>query len=604
MRAVIFDLDGTLIDTEEVLDSCIVEACTSFGATPSRAQLASVRGFSDEGPNGWPTSLLAQLQFPAPPPSPAALFSAVDALFLLRAPSAALLPGVADLVAALSAAGIPIAICTSSMRRHYDLKRSAHQASVFRHFSHAVCVDDVGDPAFAKPHPRPYLLAASLLGLPPGKCVAVEDSIPGITSALAAGCAVVAVPSARDAAAARALGAHAVLSSLAEWDFSGAGLRGGGSGGGAAATSAPPSPPPRLLPPPPPAADAHAPDAVRSSCSWVCARASHVALEELPLRALAGRLGEGLQRAAVAPPWDEHGWHWCGDAMGEGGVQGPRTSHYVLVLNALNWCFWPSSAAVEGGGGGGMEYENLARGLKAVMEANPAAFDADRLAATSPQDLAEWVPGIPDPSERAARVREVGRVLLKKFEGSGLALIATCGGSAVALVGALAALFPGFRDESVYVGPGGEARQVFFYKRAQILVGDLWGAYGRRVCTSGEGGGWSSKAPVAFYDIGELTCFADYRIPQLLEARGVLVYAPALKAKVEGGVELAPGGAEEVEIRAATVVAVERVRGVLKALHGAEVTAVELDWLLWNEGEVESANGKLPKHHRTRSVFY
>ena len=69
LSAVVFDLDGTLVDTEEVLDGCISEATLSLtGVSPTHANLAAVRGFADEGPGSWPERLLSSL----PPPSPSA----------------------------------------------------------------------------------------------------------------------------------------------------------------------------------------------------------------------------------------------------------------------------------------------------------------------------------------------------------------------------------------------------------------------------------------------------------------------------------------------------------------------------------------------------
>jgi beta-phosphoglucomutase-like phosphatase (HAD superfamily) len=55
-----------------------------------------------------------------------------------------------------------------------------------------VCGDEVE--GFNKPHPRPYLKAAELLGVAPERCVAVEDSPPGTASAVAAGCTVLVIP--------------------------------------------------------------------------------------------------------------------------------------------------------------------------------------------------------------------------------------------------------------------------------------------------------------------------------------------------------------------------------------------------------------------------
>ena len=88
-------------------------------------------------------------------------------------------------------------------------------------------------------------------------------------------------------------------------------------------------------------------------------------------------------------------------------------------------------------------------------------------------------------------------------------------GSAVRLVDLIAASFPGFRDQAVYRG-----RQVFLYKRAQIFVADVFGAF------QGKGLG-------RFHDMGQLTMFADYRVPVVLEKLGGILHVDiALKKRV------------------------------------------------------------------------
>ncbi len=143
---------------------------------------------------------------------------------------------------------------------------------------------------------------------------------------------------------------------------------------------------------------------------------------------------------------------------------------------------------------------------------------------------------------------------------------------------------PGFRDTAEYAG-----RTVHFYKRAQIFAGDVHGAFG--------GAGLGALAGME-----RLTAFADYRLPQLLRARGVLVYVPDLARRVDAKEELAAGSPEEVEIRACTIVAVERLRAVVGALTGREVPAFAIDWRLWEIGE--RARDALPPHHRVRTTFY
>eukprot|EP01018_Ginkgo_biloba_P037482 Gb_09644 [translate_table: standard] len=120
------------------------------------------------------------------------------------------------------------------------------------------------------------------------------------------------------------------------------------------------------------------------------------------------------------------------------------------------------------------------------------------------------------------------------------------------LVESAAEMLYGFRDHSVYKG-----HQVFLYKRAQIFVADVWGAF------KGQGYG-------AFHDIGSITIFADYIVPAVLRQLGVLTYSPSLATIVDGNRELASGTEEEVEIRACTIYAVEKMRELIGTKVGKE----------------------------------
>lgn len=75
--------------------------------------------------------------------------------------------------------------------------------------------------------------------------------------------------------------------------------------------------------------------------------------------------------------------------------------------------------------------------------------------------------------------------------------------------------FSGFRDEAIYDG-----RQVFFYKRAQILVADLVGVY-------------QDLGQEPFKNKAELTMFADYRVPQILRHVGIFEYSEELATKID-----------------------------------------------------------------------
>jgi hypothetical protein len=82
---------------------------------------------------------------------------------------------------------------------------------------------------------------------------------------------------------------------------------------------------------------------------------------------------------------------------------------------------------------------------------------------------------------------------------------------------------------------------------------------------------------------------------------GVMVYSESLARKVDAKEVLPFGSEEEVEIRAATIVAVEKLQ---QSLHrrGRDLLAIEVDWLLWQWGE--SMKDEIPPHHRTLTIYY
>lgn len=141
------------------------------------------------------------------------------------------------------------------------------------------------------------------------------------------------------------------------------------------------------------------------------------------------------------------------------------TCQYIFVLDALNFCFWPVD---------GLEYDTLAKCLKDTLLRDVNAFNAETLANIDEQTLQSWFPSykLPLLSERAQRLREVGSVLVDKFEGLASNMVLAAKKSAPALVRLIIENFPGFRDATVLDG-----KYVHFYKRAQILVGKKYMYY-------------------------------------------------------------------------------------------------------------------------------
>jgi HAD superfamily hydrolase (TIGR01509 family) len=121
-----------------------------------------------------------------------------------------LMPGARRLLAELAAHRVPTALVSASHRRIIDRMLEALGRE---HFRFSVAGDEV---ARTKPDPEPYLTAASALGVEPGRCAVVEDTVTGVAAAEAAGCRVVAVPSVVPIAP--ALNRH-VVGSLEEVDL-------------------------------------------------------------------------------------------------------------------------------------------------------------------------------------------------------------------------------------------------------------------------------------------------------------------------------------------------------------------------------------------------
>lgn len=133
-------------------------------------------------------------------------------------------------------------------------------------------------------------------------------------------------------------------------------------------------------------------------------------------------------------------------------------------------------------------------------------------------------------------------------------------------------------------------------KRAQILVSDLWACFNKQ--SYGE-----------FYDIDEITMFADYRVPQILQSMDCVSYSQQLRQHLCDLKPLENGDVWEVEIRGASIWAVELIKQNILEMHpDAKINAVLIDFYLWDSAkELQKQQAGLGDGipcHRTRSVFY
>ncbi len=185
-QAVLFDMDGLLVDSEPLWFQVETDVMTRLGGTWTEADQQELLGSS------LPNSVRYFLDRANAPADPAQIAEWMigGIVAKVRERGVTIMPGAAELVAEVEAAGLPSALVTSSQRRVVD----AVLARTGLRFPVVVCANDV---THGKPDPESYLLAAKRLGAEPGRCLVLEDSIIGVTAAEAAGCQVVAVPALR-----------------------------------------------------------------------------------------------------------------------------------------------------------------------------------------------------------------------------------------------------------------------------------------------------------------------------------------------------------------------------------------------------------------------
>ena len=295
------------------------------------------------------------------------------------------------------------------------------------------------------------------------------------------------------------------------------------------------------------------PDEIRSACARVAAAARRV---EIVPEAIAP-YAAGLDPAPAEPaeqPYEEP----------------ERGAAHLLQLDAINFGsgWFPTLRKPPGlSGFRTIERGLLARGPWTAPEL--VQLGAPECAAVFGQDRDH-----PLMTRFAIALNELGAAVEREHDGAFLALARAGEGSAVALAERLARL-PTWADVSTYDGA-----PVPFFKRAQLAAADLHR---------------HGIAPAE--DLAALTLMADNLVPHVLRIDGVLRFDPALVARIDREELLEHGSAEEVEIRACAVHAVE----LLVAAHGA-TTAAAVDDVLWRRGG--APRYKAHPRHRARTTAY
>jgi len=175
--AVVFDLDGLLIDSERISAQAVRNTTAQFDLEPAMAEhlILTLTGRGDKDPNTNATHFGEAWRHH------------YDHLMETTPPS--LLPGVADTLTWLNNKNVPTAVATSSssVAAHKKLQTE----NIRPHFRTVTCGDEVEN---TKPNPEIYLKAAASMQLDPTQCLAMEDSENGVKAAIAAGFTVIQIP--------------------------------------------------------------------------------------------------------------------------------------------------------------------------------------------------------------------------------------------------------------------------------------------------------------------------------------------------------------------------------------------------------------------------
>ncbi|KAG9286768.1 hypothetical protein G9A89_012318 [Geosiphon pyriformis] len=309
--------------------------------------------------------------------------------------------------------------------------------------------------------------------------------------------------------------------------------------------------------------------------------------------------------------------------------------NWIFLVDLLNFSFWSEFDPQEKGTSclerfgisfNGKRYTGywslcaaINRALKNGIPITTPAFYAstEKLSNSEIKQIfqSDSIEPMPLLAERINLLREAGQILTERFNGSFANCILRANNSAMNLLNIITENFPSFRDECEFLGI-----PVQFYKRAQILIGDIW------ACFEGQGLG-------NFHDIDYMTMFADYRfafelrIPiigfrynysnnhfslKALHNLRVLSYSPHLLETLSALTLLPYGSRLEMEIRGCSIWAVELIRRIivneLKKFSPEDdatlpLNAIILDFYIWDFATANKSMMSI-KAHRTRSIFY
>jgi len=246
-----------------------------------------------------------------------------------------------------------------------------------------------------------------------------------------------------------------------------------------------------------------------------------------------------------------------------------ETIQYYFFLDSINFCFWNIRGkerwTFEKDGEWLNGYSAFSYAIKKAVLKNKKLLDASYLSNITFEEFSKIFEGKGELlllEKRHEIIRENFKILRDKYAENAANLVRIAENNVNKLIESILKDFPSFKDWSEF-----QDQKIYFLKRAQIFISDIYYAF-------------QGKHYGFFKNMEDLTIFADYKLPQLLEAEGVLVYDETLKNKIKNDVLIEKDSLEEIEIRTNTIFACEMLVQQLSKL-GRKLTSQNIDWMLW-----------------------
>jgi hypothetical protein len=200
---------------------------------------------------------------------------------------------------------------------------------------------------------------------------------------------------------------------------------------------------------------------------------------------------------------------------------------FIFFIDSLNFCFWPiEEEKVE------YEYGNLVNNSITALSKNKDYFSPEHLINITPDQLKTDIfenHNFPLIEERARSLNELGLFVKDRYDSSYFDFINKNNKDCVTIAKCISEGVTTYRDETIFKG-----KQIFIYKRAQILAADLYSCM------------IELEQPITLKNAKDLTMFADYRVPQILSELQIFEYQNELSKKIDEKIQISPNSIEEV----------------------------------------------------------